>query len=204
MLTHCKYVICWCLWVLVLLKACNDTPVCRHIAIFFATIRISYIEQGIVIFTTHLHMHQQRFLVLMHDDFQNNLTRKIQAEQCLALYSRWRTQETHACFHVQFQYDVCYRNKPLHSNTLLVLLLCNVSYRIVTTVSGYVSYRGKMYRCRPTLYLCFIRATENCCERICIYVPLRLWGPSICLEKTLPVIQTEAHNYVWYKVKLFQ
>ena len=42
-------------------------------------------------------------------------------------------------------------------NTLLVLLLCNVSYhvtyrimyRIVTTASGYVSYHRKMYRCRP-------------------------------------------------------
>ena len=124
----------------------------------------------------------------MHGDFQNNLTRKIQAEQCLALYSRWRTQETHACFHVQFQYYVCYRNKPFHSNTLLVLLLCNVSYR--------VSYRDNcIWICIVSwknvslqAYLCFIRATENCCEGICIYVPLRLWGPSICLEKTLPVI----------------
>ena len=72
------------------------------------------------------------FLVLMHGDFPNKLTRKIHAEQCLALYSRWRTQQTHACFHacfhVQFQY-VCYRNKPFLSNNLLVLLLCNVSYR---------------------------------------------------------------------------
>ena len=62
----------------------------------------------------------------------------------------------HACFHVQFQYHVCYRNKPFHSNTLLVLLLCYVTYRIVyrivTTVSGYVSYCGKKYRCRPRWY----------------------------------------------------
>ena len=38
-------------------------------------------------------------------------------------------------------------------NTLLVLLLLYVTYRIVhcigTTVSGYVSYHGKMYHCRP-------------------------------------------------------
>ena len=31
-------------------------------------------------------------------------------------------------------------------------------YRIVTTVSGYVSYRGKMYRCRPS---------DNCA--ICVF-----------------------------------
>ena len=100
--------------------SCNDTPVYRYIAIFFATIRISYVEQAIVIFIIHLHMQQQtwestvfdqcspsfRFLVLMHGDFPNKLTRKIHAEQCLVLYSRWRTQQRG------------------------ILLLCNVSYRV--------------------------------------------------------------------------
>ena len=38
---------------------CNHTPVYPHIAIFFATIRILYIEQAIAIFMIHLHMHQQ-------------------------------------------------------------------------------------------------------------------------------------------------
>ena len=44
-----------CIWLLV----CNDTPVYRYIAIFFATMQISYIEQAIAIFTVHLHVNQQ-------------------------------------------------------------------------------------------------------------------------------------------------
>ena len=39
-------------------------------------------------------------LPLMDGDFPNKMTRKIHAEQCLALYSRWRTQ-TRACFQCQ-------------------------------------------------------------------------------------------------------
>ena len=99
----------------------------------------------------------------MNGNFPNKLTRKTHTEQCLALYSRWQTQQTHACFHVQFQYHVCYRNKPFHSNTLLVLL-CNISYHIVTTVSRYVSYCEKMYRCRPKCE-CFYWPEE--CETVC-------------------------------------
>ena len=33
----------------------------------------------------------------MHGDFPNKLARKIHAEQCLALYARWRTQQMHTC-----------------------------------------------------------------------------------------------------------
>ena len=85
----------------------------------------------------------------MHGDFLSKLRRKIHAEQCLALYSRWQTQ--HVCF--QLGLSAVQTSEPTsktRGNTLLVLLLCNVSYRIVTTLSGYVSYRGRMYCCRPT------------------------------------------------------
>ena len=90
-------------------------------------------------------------LPLMHDDFPNKLTRKIHAEQCLVLYSRWRTQ-THACFQCQL-----YRLLSPRARHKVTGMLCNVSYRvvsyrIVTTESGYVSYREEMYRCRPRYY----------------------------------------------------
>ena len=61
---------------------------------------------------------------------------------CLVLYSRWWTQPTHACIQVslsavqtseptgKIQADICDRNTPFHSNTLLVLLLCNILYRV--------------------------------------------------------------------------
>ena len=113
----------------------------RYIAIFFATIRISYIEQAITILTIHLHMHQQTWesslqlvltlLPLMHGDFPNKLTRKIHAEQCLALYSIRRTQQTHACF--QLGLSAVQTSEPTRKtrgNTLLVLLLYKVLYRV--------------------------------------------------------------------------
>ena len=62
----------------------------------------------------------------MHGDFPNKLTRKIHAEQCLALYSRWRTQQTHACF--QLGLSAVQTSDPM-SKTQGILLLCNVSYR---------------------------------------------------------------------------
>ena len=102
----------------------------------------------------------------MHSDFPNNLTRKIHAEQCLTLYSRWRTQQTHVCFHVQFQYHVCYRNKPFHSNTLLVLLLCNVSYcvsyRDICIGIRIVSWKNVSLR-DYTWYICIALNSNQFC-----------------------------------------
>ena len=72
-----------------------------------------------------------RFLVLLHGDFPNKLARKIHAEQCLALYSRRRTQQTHACF--QLGLSAVQTSEPTRKtrgNTLLVLWLCNVLYRV--------------------------------------------------------------------------
>ena len=132
----------------------------RYIVIFFATIPILYIEQAIAIFMIHLHMHQQTWesslqlvltlLPLMHGDFPNKLTRKIHAEQCLALYSRWWTP-THACFQCQLYRLLSprARHKAIPFLFCCYVMYCIV-YRIVTTVSGYVSYRGKMYCCRPS------------------------------------------------------
>ena len=109
-------------------------------------IRISYIEQAIAIFTIHLHMHQQTWESTVFNH----------CSPSFHLYSRCRTQQMHACF--QLGLSAVQTSEPMsktRGNTLLVLLLCNVSYRIVsyrivTTLSGYVSYRGRMYRCRPT------------------------------------------------------
>ena len=56
----------------------------------------------------------------MHGDFSNKLTRKIHAEQCLALYSRLGLSAVQT-------------SEPMsktRGNTLLVLLLRNVSYRV--------------------------------------------------------------------------
>ena len=58
----------------------------------------------------------------------SKLTRKIHAEQCLALYGRWRTQQTHSCF--QLGLSAVQTSEPMSKTwgkTLLVLLLCNVS-----------------------------------------------------------------------------
>ena len=51
-----------------------------------------------------------------------------------------------------------------------------VLYRIVTNVSGYVSYRGEMYRCRP-------RKDWRMSERFCfLRSPLSYWFPQeLCL-----------------------
>ena len=78
----------------------------------------------------------------MHGDFLNKLTRTIHT-----LYSRWRTQQTHACFQLGLS---AVQTSDTTSKTHGVLL-CNVSYHVLylDTVSGYVSYCGKMYRCRP-------------------------------------------------------
>ena len=77
---------------------------------------------------------------LIHGDFPNKLTRKIYAEQCLALYSRWRTQQTHACF--QLGLSAVQTSEPTcktQGNTLLVLLL-------------YVSYWDNCIRIRIVLW----------------------------------------------------
>ena len=70
----------------------------------------------------------------MHGNFPNKLTRKIHAEQCLVLYSRWRTQQTHAFFQLGFSAvqtsDAQEATGMFCCNTLLVFLLHNVSYRV--------------------------------------------------------------------------
>ena len=67
---------------------------------------------------------------LMHSDFPNKLTRKIHAEQCLASYSRWCTQHTHACLQLGLSAVQTFEpTSKTRANTLLVLLLRNVSYR---------------------------------------------------------------------------
>ena len=84
-------------------------------------------------------------LPLMHGNFPNKLTRKIHGEQCLALYSRWRTP-THACFQCQL-----YRllSPWARYKAIPFFFCCYVMYCIVTTVSyRIVLYRGKMCRCR--------------------------------------------------------
>ena len=55
----------------------------------------------------------------MHGDVPNKLTRKIHAEQCLALYSRLGLSAV----------QTSEPTSKTRGNTLLVLLLCNVSYR---------------------------------------------------------------------------
>ena len=68
----------------------------------------------------------------MHGDFPNKLTKKIHAAYCLVLYSRWQTQQTHACF--QLGLSAVQTSEPTSNtqgNTLLVLLLCNVSYCVL-------------------------------------------------------------------------
>ena len=69
----------------------------------------------------------------------------------------WRFSKLTRKIHAEIGLSAVQTSEPTsktRGNTLLVLLLCNVMYRIVyrivTTVSGYVSFRGKMYRCRPT------------------------------------------------------
>ena len=69
------------------------------------------------IFTIHLHMQQQTWESTVFN-------------QCLALYSKWWTQQTCACF--QLGLSAVQSSEPTsktRSSTLLVLLLCNVSYR---------------------------------------------------------------------------
>ena len=82
-------------------------------------------------------------LLLLHGDFPNKLMRKIHAEQCLALYSRLglsAVQTSQPARHTAIPFLFC-----------RCVMYC-IMYHIVTTVSGYVSYCGKMYRCRPTVY----------------------------------------------------
>ena len=78
--------------------------------------------------------------------FLNKLTRKIHAEQRSALHSRWRTQQTYACFQLACQ---LYRLlSPQARHEAIPYLFCcyvthRIMYRIGTTVLGYVSYCGK-------------------------------------------------------------
>ena len=70
------------------------------------------------------------------------------AEQCLALYSRWWTQ-MYTCFHFKLYRLLSPRARQEAFCCYVIYCIVDV-YRIVTTVSGYVSYRGKLFRCRPT------------------------------------------------------
>ena len=93
------------------------------------------------------------------------VTRKIHTEQCLALYSRWWTQHTHACFQLGLsavqtseptsktwgnRHIPCFvENKSFDPIAIPFLFCCCVTYcimyRIVTNCIGiYVSYHGKM------------------------------------------------------------
>ena len=56
----------------------------------------------------------------MHGDFSNKLTRKIHAEQCLALYSRLGLSAV----------QTSEPTSKTQGNTLLVLLLCNILYHV--------------------------------------------------------------------------
>ena len=88
-------------------------------------------------------------LVLMNGNFPNKLTRTIHAKQCLALYSRWRTQQMHVhctCFQLGLS---AAQTSDAHEQDTVEAFCCYVTYCIVTTVSRYVSYRGKIYSCRP-------------------------------------------------------
>ena len=59
----------------------------------------------------------------------------------------------------------CY-SPPARHEAIPFLFCCYVTYcivyRIVTTVSGFILYRGKMYRCRPT---CNCSQESNTCIR---------------------------------------
>ena len=89
----------------------------------------------------------------MHSDFLNKLTRKIHAEQCLALYSRWWTQQTYAGFQLGlWTVQTSEPTSKTRGNTLLVLLLCNILYCVSyrdNCIRIHTLYRRKMYRCRP-------------------------------------------------------
>ena len=123
--------------------------------ILFATIRISYIKQAIAIFMIHLHMHRQtwestvfnqcspsfHFLVLMHCDSPNKLQRKSHAAQCLALYSRWQTQQMHVYFQLGLSaVQTSESMSKTQGNTLLVLLLYKVLY-CVSYCDNYIRIR---------------------------------------------------------------
>ena len=70
------------------------------------------------------------------------------------IYSRWWTQQTCVLPIVGLStVQTSESTSETWGNTPLVLLLCNdygIVYGIVATVSGYVSYHGKLYCCRPT------------------------------------------------------
>ena len=91
----------------------------------------------------------------MHCNFLNKLTRKIHAEQCLALYSRWWTQQMHACF--QLGLSAVQTSEPTSKTWgdrhACFAVKCNLSYPASYRDSCirilYVSYRREMYRCRP-------------------------------------------------------
>ena len=155
------------------LSTLSNRPATIHwcTAIFFATIWTSYIEQAIAIYLLYIYIcinkhgkalssiisaHPPSTLVLMLSDFLNKLMRKIHAKQCLALYSRWRTQQTHASFQLGlWAVQTSEPKSKTQGNTILVLLLYNVSYRVSYRDNcieiRILSYRAKMYCCRPTI-----------------------------------------------------
>ena len=101
-------------------------------------------------------MHQQTWksslqLLLMHPPsaflslwtviFRTKWREKSMLSRCLALYSRWQTQQTHTCFQQGLSAVQTWSEPTSNTrgNSLLILLFCNVLYRIVyhilTTVS---------------------------------------------------------------------
>ena len=91
-------------------------------------------------------------LPLMHGNFSNKLTRKIHAAQ-LVFSIIFKMVDTNACMLPMSAVQTSEPMSKTRGNTLLVLLL-RIVYCIVTTVSGYLSYRGKMGLLKPqTCYL---------------------------------------------------
>ena len=118
-------------------------------------------------------------LVLMHDDFPNKLTRKFHTEQCLALYSRWWTQQTDACFQLGLSAVQTCESTGETWGDWACYVMYHITYCIMTTVSGYVLYRGKMYHCRPTGYT---QPTLVASTLMTLWYPSLLTWVVACLE----------------------
>ena len=80
--------------------------------------------------------------VLMHGDLPNKLRKKMHAEQCLALYSRWWTQQTHACF-LLFSCTEFWAHKQDTRQYPSCFVVMNITYRVSYRDNCIVSYRGK-------------------------------------------------------------
>ena len=86
------------------------------------------------------------------------------SEQAIVIFSVILLADTNAC---EFPMSAVQTSKPTRQYPSCFVGMYRIVYRIVTTVSGYVSYHGKMYHCRPSSMYVLAKDILQSCTLMC-------------------------------------